>query len=362
MEEIVQLIKDLIRFKSIHAHPQKIIECADFIETYLKNHGLVYQRVEYNGIPSIIALPHPGFAPILLMSHFDVVHGSDELFEPFEKEGKLFGRGSLDDKYGVALSLVLFKEHCNRLKEQKKDQKHLPFGIVLTGDEEVGGEWGAKEILKSIKSDFCIALDGGEVERIIIREKGILKLRMISRGKAAHSSRPWLGENAIEKLMTDYQVVKTLFRETKPDNWQRTLNLSIIKGGESSNQVPDQAEAIIDIRYTEKDDPDELIQKIQKAIKGELLVEEKEPLFEGGESPYLELLLKIAKDSRLGFEHGASDARFLAKHGIKGIVWGANGDLSAHSQNEHVNIDSLFRLYHILNEFMQRAGEVSIIA
>ena len=360
MEEILQLTKDLIRFKSIHANPKAIKECADFIEDYLNKHNLEYQRVEYDGIPSIVALPRPGFAPLLLMSHFDVVHGPDELFEPYEKDGKLFGRGSLDDKYAVALSLVLFKEHCNRLRKQKKHQKDLPFGIILTGDEEVGGERGAKEILKGIKSDFCIALDGGDVARIIIREKGILRLRMISRGRAAHGSRPWLGENAIEKLIADYRMVQTLFQEKQPDHWHRTLNLGLIKGGESANQIPDQAEAVLDIRYIETDNPDELIQKIRKSIKSELQVEEKEPLFEGGRSPYLEFLLKIAKDTRLDFEHGASDARFLADHGIKGIVWGADGDFTAHAKDEHINIDSLYRLYRILDEFMQRAAEVSV--
>lgn len=360
MEEIVHLTKDLIRFKSTHANPQAIKSCADFIENYLQKHELEYQRCEHNGIPSIVALPRPGFAPLLLMSHFDVVHGSDELFDPYEKEGMLFGRGSLDDKYAVALSLVLFKEHCNRLKKQNKNQKDLPFGIILTGDEETGGEWGAKEILKGIRSDFCIALDGGDVGRIIIREKGILRLRLISKGKTAHGSRPWLGENAIEKLIADYGKVQALFQEQQPDHWHRTLNLGWIKGGESSNQVPDLAEAVLDIRYTEKDHPDELIEKIRKSIKSELLVEEKEPLFEGGPSPYLDFLLKIAKTTRLDFEHGASDARFLANHDIKGIVWGADGDFTAHARNEHINIDSLYRLYHILDEFMQRTAEVSV--
>jgi succinyl-diaminopimelate desuccinylase len=60
----------------------------------------------------------------------------------------------------------------------------------------------------------------------------------------------------------------------------------------------------------------------------------------------------------VGFEHGASDARFLSDHGIKGIVWGANGDLSQHSLNEHVNIDSVARLYELLDEFMKKAGNL----
>jgi succinyl-diaminopimelate desuccinylase len=92
-------------------------------------------------------------------------------------------------------------------------------------------------------------------------------------------------------------------------------------------------------------------------IKGELLVEMKEPLFLGGESTYLDLLLDIAKDTTLGFEHGASDARFLREHGTPGIVWGADGDLSAHAYDEHLNLDSFYELYRILDTFIGRASE-----
>jgi succinyl-diaminopimelate desuccinylase len=86
-----------------------------------------------------------------------------------------------------------------------------------------------------------------------------------------------------------------------------------------------------------------------------LVVEKKEPLFEGGDSPYLDLLLKIAKNTAIGFEHGASDARFLSAHGIKGIVWGADGDMSQHSADEHVNIASLNQLYEILDTFIEKS-------
>ncbi|MBW2592287.1 MAG: M20 family peptidase, partial [Deltaproteobacteria bacterium] len=72
-----------------------------------------------------------------------------------------------------------------------------------------------------------------------------------------------------------------------------------------------------------------------------------------GDSPYLDLLLKIADKTGTGAAHGASDARFLSNHGIKGIVWGADGDMSQHALDEHVNIDSIRELYTIMDEFMK---------
>jgi succinyl-diaminopimelate desuccinylase len=353
MEEIIQLTKELIRFESMHSKPEEIQRCAQFIENYLKNCGAHYRRLDHKNVPSIIVLPRESFAPILLMTHIDVVAAPDKLFKPVEKDGKLYGRGSLDDKYGVALSLVLLKEWLQQFRKQNKTQKDLPFGILITGDEEVGGLNGAKKALEEIKTNFCIALDGGNLDKIVLKEKGVVKLKLVSRGRAAHGARPWLGENAIEKLIEDTLKLKTFFEQTAPDHWHRTMNLGIFQAGKSPNQVPDYAEAYLDIRYTENDDIDELIERMRRTVSSKMVVEMKEPLFESGESLYLDLLLDISKGTTIGFEHGASDARFLSEHGIKGIVWGASGD-HQHSLEEYVKIESVYKLYSILDEFMTK--------
>jgi succinyl-diaminopimelate desuccinylase len=355
MDEIITLTKDLVRFKTIHSQPAEIQRCVSFIEDYLKTCGASYRRLDHDNIPSIIVMPQNNIAPILLMSHIDVVDGPDELFNPRVKDNALYGRGSIDDKYAAALSLVLIKNHLKQLSENGKTQNDLPFGVLITADEEIGGANGARKALEKIKAEFCIALDGGSLQKIVIKEKGIIKLKLIARGKTAHGARPWLGENAIENLINDFQVLKTNFELSAPDHWHRTLNFSWIQAGKASNQVPDYAEALFDIRYTENDDMEKIFQNIQDEIKGELVVQKKEPLFEGGDSPYLDLLLEIAEDSEVGFEHGASDARFLSAHGIKGIVWGADGDMSQHSADEHVNIDSVYKLYDLLDEFINRS-------
>ena len=108
-QEILHLTKDLIRFKTMHSAPDEIRRCADFIMDYLQGHKINHQTFEHNGYPSILMLPRPNYAPVLLMSHIDVVDAPDKLFEPVEKNGNLYGRGAIDDKYAAALSLVLFK-------------------------------------------------------------------------------------------------------------------------------------------------------------------------------------------------------------------------------------------------------------
>jgi len=357
MREIISLTKDLIRFKTMQSRPDEISACAAYIETFMKRCGIVYGRLDRDGVPSLFALPSARYAPVVLMAHIDVVDGPEELFSPSERGGRLYGRGSLDDKYAVALSLVLFKEHLEELRKKGKGQEALSFGILITGDEEAGGHRGAKEALREFRTAFCIALDGGGVDKIVIKEKGILRVKLISRGKSAHGARPWLGENAIEKLFEDYLKIRPFFELSAPEHWHRTINFSIVHAGKSANQVPDYAEALFDIRYTENDRVEELVEEIRKTIKGELLVVSKEPVFRGGDSPYLDFLLEIAAGTKVGFEHGASDARFLVEQGVGGIVWGADGDQSQHAQDEHVNIESVYSLYHVLDKFMRSIRE-----
>ena len=75
MEEIVALTQDLIRFKTTQSEPDEIQRCISFIEAYLNKCGAKYRRLDYNRTPSIIVRPENNVAPILLMSHIDVVDG-----------------------------------------------------------------------------------------------------------------------------------------------------------------------------------------------------------------------------------------------------------------------------------------------
>jgi succinyl-diaminopimelate desuccinylase len=354
MEQIIPLTKDLIRFKSMHSNPMEIRRCVTFIENFLKTNEIEYRLLDHPKVPSIIVAPPSDFVPVLLMSHIDVVDSPDERFVPVEKNQRLYGRGSLDDKYAVALSLVLLKKHLKRLRNQGKRPDDLPFGILITSDEEIGGFNGAKKALQKIKTDFCIVLDGGNVEKIVVKEKGLLRLKLISKGKAANDPRPWWGENALEKLMDDYIKIRTYFVRSAPEHWHRAVNISRIEAGKRFHRVPKYAEAVLDIRYTGNDNMEAFIAKMQKELHSTVVVENISPIFDEDPSSYLDLLLGTSKNTAVGFEDGSNDARFLSEYGIKGIIWGADGDQSQHSETEHVNIESVYTLYRILNAFIDQ--------
>lgn len=349
--EIVELTKSLIRIPSTHSRPGEIRRCADMIESWMADAAIAYRRTDVNGTPTITALPEDGLAPVLLMAHFDVVEADDDsLFEPVEKDGRLYGRGAIDDKYAVALCMVLLR---NALAARGGRRQGLPFGIALTGDEEVGGFNGAAHVVDAVKTEFVLAIDGGNPGKIVTREKGIIQLTLTATGRAAHSARPWLGDNAFDRLIADYEALKEMFPEDHPDHWHHTLVLTECRaGGGSRNQIPGTASAFFDIRYTDRDDPGELVAAMRRAVSGDITVKALEPFFNGGASPWLARLVACSGGASVGFEHGASDARFITARGIPGAVWGADGELSQHSAEEHVVIDSIAQLHDALHAFL----------
>ena len=350
--QIVELTKELIRIPSTHTRPKEIGRCADFIEAWLSDHHIEYRRFDIKGTPSFTVLPANRNVTVLLMAHFDVVEAEDDrMFEPIEKEGRLYGRGAVDDKYAVATAMVLFATHLELLRASGKNQADMAFGLLLTGDEEVGGFDGAAPAIDHLDTEYFIALDGGNPDLIVTKEKGILQIGLTAHGKAAHAARPWLGENAFDILVKDYLAIQALFAAKTPDHWHKTMVLSNCRTGDgSANKVPGTATAVLDIRYTENDSPDALAAQIEKVVTSEVHIRAKEPLFIGGPSPYLDLLVAYS-GATVGFEHGASDARFLSTRGIPGAVWGADGEMSQHAADEHVVISSVEKIYTCLDHY-----------
>jgi succinyl-diaminopimelate desuccinylase len=132
------------------------------------------------------------------------------------------------------------------------------IGLLLTGDEESGGFDGVKFLLdQGYKSEVVIIPDGGQdINKIVVKEKGIIWLKLIAHGSSAHGSMPWNGQNAILILSDFLQNIHNLFvpHDQHPDDhWVATFNLGKIEGGSVANQVPAVASAWCDIRYTEND-------------------------------------------------------------------------------------------------------------
>ena len=257
---MVDLLKKLISFQTDKNHLKEIKSCFDFLNIYLRNAGLKVKLYSYKGSISLVASKvlkkHYQF---ILNGHIDVVPASyKNAFNPQVKSGRLYGRGASDMKGPVSSLIELVKD---------KDLIKKDIALILTSDEETGGYNGVDYLVnkKGYSCDCVIIPDGGNNFELVLKEKGLIHVKLISFGKASHGSQPWLGKNAIDILINLYLELKKNIPETKPGNrWQPTLNLGKLSGGDAVNKVPGQAEMYLDFRFPQKSQKQKILNLLKK--------------------------------------------------------------------------------------------------
>ncbi len=360
INEILKLAQDLIRIESTKDKPNNILRCMDYAADYLKETGLVIKRYESNGIPNLVATKNGIKTPkIFLNGHMDVIEAENQQFEPVIHGDKLIGRGASDMKGSVAVMLYIMKE----LSRTNHD-----LGLMLVGDEESGGFNGTKYLMdQGYSCKAAVVPDGGTaIENIINKAKGAMWVEFNAVGKPAHSSRPWQGENAINKLMLAIDRVQNLFLDPishNEDHWVATCSIGNIKGGDSANAIPGIATAVCDIRHTENENPEDLLKQIQNSLPDGVTAEKKvtvEILYTKEEDPYLKeyksAIRAISREPKLSNDHGASDARFFSAKQIPALVSAPDGG-GNHSQNEWVSIKALEDFYKMLRIFLNKTAQ-----
>ena len=162
-------LKDLLRIPSVSALPEHKGDCrrtAEFLAAEFTRIGMDHARlIDTVGNPLVYAdwLHAPGKPTALFYGHYDVqpTDPDDEWlsppFEPTERDGNLYGRGTCDDK-GQVWSQV------KALESLMTANGKLPLNvrIILEGDEEMGGEGIAEYVASKpadLKADFALVCD-----------------------------------------------------------------------------------------------------------------------------------------------------------------------------------------------------------
>lgn len=394
--EIAELCARLIQFNS--AHPEgRTDECVAFIKDYFDRHGIETEIHSTNRVkPNILAkIPGTGDRKILWVGHLDVVpEGDTDTWTHPPYSGKItdnrfiHGRGSSDMKGACAGAMV-----AARILHQLEQPLENSIDFWFTADEEIGGTdgamWLAKE--KRFQGDVCIIGDGNgggpEYPCIDLGCKGGMRTTLIARGKTAHGSVPYLGDNAITKLLKVIPWVEKIkdYKLELPDeieylikggmdfylNAQNltdeqesavkhsfhhpTVTCNIIKGGVKLNVVPDYAEAEFDIRLTPGSRPLKVKERLEELVKmtgvPDIEVSIRALNVAGYyESPGLSCTRQLAetiqritgKEPILKFVMGGTDALSI-KHftGIPCLGHGASMAGQAHQSDEHNTIENL---------------------
>lgn len=353
-DHIITTTEDLVRFRTTKDRPKEMDACAEYIEKFFDGTGLTVERLLHNGVESVVVTKGIKNPKVFLTGHFDVVEGNDDQFEPHIVEDKLYARGAVDMKAAAAIMMHIMKESA---------RTDANVGLMLTGDEEIGGFDGVDHLLEQGHScEVAVIPDGGfDVHQVVTKAKGIIWLKISSYGKAVHGSTPWEGDNAILKIRGVISTLAEMFQEANSSGnaWETTCSINRIEGGHANNQVPDAVDIFCDIRFTEKDDPKELVSRIMKALPEHAIVTEisNEPMTYVDENhphvqSFFDALRQHGHTPTPVVEHGSTDGRFFSTRDIPVIISQPQGG-NHHGLNEWVSVASMKEYYAILSSYVE---------
>ncbi len=381
-EEALELSKALISIPSVTGDEEKI---SSFLLDWLRDKGVEAWRDEVN---NVISQSRESDFYLIFNGHMDTVPPQEgwtkDPFNPLIEGDRLYGLGSSDMKGGLAAAAVVYAElaRCSNYP--------LMFTAVVReegGDDTPENMRGALYLARNfLKDKRGVAIIGeGSLDRegrllVRIGHNGKLRFRVKVRGIAGHGSRPDFAVNAIYLAMELVRALKESYDATLPlkipkvtlDNQVRPpLSVTVFRSGKAVNQIPSEAEFIVDKRVVYGEDIEELRERYSSLIEGvmsslrmalapKLSMLEREIGAEIEEvglnrPPYMlpdteeaNMLLDAAKKAvydvegkvDLAYGTGFTDAEILWSFaGVPSVIIGPGG--RAHVQDEYLDLPAL---------------------
>jgi succinyl-diaminopimelate desuccinylase len=254
---------------------------------YLEAEGRPEHTAQYPRVNVIGRMAGASTRPLLHFNgHFDVVPAGDgwsaDPFAAILRDGKIYGRGTADQKAGIAASIFA-------VEAMRREGVMLHGAIEQSGtvDEESGGfagvAWLAERgYIARDRTDFVIITEPLNVDRVCLGHRGVYWFKVATLGRIAHGSMPFLGVNAIGQMSAFLAAIE---HELKPSLARRitampveppaarhpSININSISGGqpEGGMQTPcvaDRCEAIFDRRYLIEEPIDEVRGEIAQIL------------------------------------------------------------------------------------------------
>ena len=337
---------------------EELVAAAGFVKGWLESRDIEVRHHDHHGLPVLVADVGPSSQQspcVVLHGHLDVVPGRPEQFKPRVDGDRLIGRGAYDMKGGLAGMMCALKD--------LERQERVRVRLVCVPDEESEelDERSTDEIVAlGLGGDFAITGEPTDMH-IGIEAKGVLAMRIEVAGRAAHSSTPWLGDNAVLKAIDAFHSIQSLpfTRESSELFDCPSINLGRIQGGETLNMVPDRCTMAVDVRYLPGQDPTEILEQVRAIddievtrtfIHPPVTVPRANPYVRGlreavsRSSPDGERTMSVGRD-------GASDAASFIEAGIPAVEFGPSG-AGHHGPDEWVSLCSLARYRRALTDFI----------
>lgn len=362
----------------------------DFLEKWVNERGWQWLRQEVhpgreNLVVLIPAASGTSDLPVTLWEvHQDTVGVAGMTVDPCgstEREGRIYGRGACDVKGGMAAMLTALAT---------AEDRNGTILLALTVNEECGFT-GAKalarlwarpsdsdvfqrveqekvrgtfslEDLRKLRPDRAVVAEPTEFA-VVVTHKGIVRWRCHSRGRAAHSSQPQQGKNAIYSMTDVIAAIREFDREVLMHRGadclcgRPTVSVNTIHGGTGANVVPDHAVIDIDRRLMPGEIPSdaqqELVEYISKRVNAEACVEHEAPwnqsrgMLAGENQSWANEVSQVSsfagrRSDIVGVPYG-TDAWVFAAVGIPTVVIGPGSIAQAHTEDEWISVAELER-------------------
>jgi acetylornithine deacetylase len=327
---IVERLSEFVAIRSVSGEEAKLADrIAEICEA-----GVPATRRGRN----VLARRGEGPPCLLLNSHLDTVPPVEgwraDPWTPRVEGQRLIGLGANDAKASVASMLEAF------LSATLSRSGSLLF--AATCDEETGGE-GMEELVKEIAFDAAIIGEPNSFA-VAVAQKGLVKLKIIARGRAGHAARPHLADNAIARAAKDVLAIQALaFDAEDPYLGKPTVAVTMVKGGVKSNVVPDRCELTVDARTVPAFDNGAMISAVRGAVASEVevLSARLKPVEVDPDSRIARAALSAVSGSRPAGFGGVSDLAHVG--GRPAIVFGPGTPEESHRADESIAIESLIR-------------------
>lgn len=346
--DAVDLLKKLIRFPSLTGEETGI---ADFVEEYVRRAGVDVQRHEDNVVFGI----GEGKDTLLLNSHLDVVppaknHPYDP-FDPVERDGVLYGRGSVDAKAsGASMTAALLS-----LAEDGWTPTNGRVLVALTSHEESGGKKNGLQDLRPHLPDLDAAVVGEPTSlRPCVAQKGLLILKIHAHGTAAHAGRAHRGTNAITKGMEALRQLETVALDRDdPFLGAPNVTVTLVEGGSANNVVPEHCTFTVDVRTTPAYTHDEIVQIVREQVDAEVEVysDRLVPCSTPSESRIATAAQAALPDTEPFGSPTSSDWVFL--HDVPTVKLGPGPSKRSHTADERIDTSEVHRAVAVYRDLIR---------
>ena len=376
MTGLEQLLSDLVRIPSPNPSGDTR-QIAAFISDWLADTKAKIRTLaplEKPEAESVVATLGEGSPVIMLHAHIDTVPIADEEakrwsthpYEPTIKDGRLYGKGSIDDKAPLAAMMWAFKKISNAPMQGT-------LVLVAAAEEETGGQLGTRWLADEGHLPECDFIIVGEQtdNRIALAHKGVMRATITTGGKSVHATNPDRGINAITAMarvtLALEKYHQDLSKRQHPLVGNPTCNVGTIQGGSTANAVPDSCSIRIDRRMIPREDPETVKQELRDVVASvdvtPASVEIDKFLFSSWfdsklETSYgqafLETVRKYKDPGPIGYLPG-SDAKHLMNL-VKGdmVIFGPGSYEVAHAFDEYVELSALQECEEIISGFLER--------